>query len=152
MAVPLAVSLEQPRAEGKISFVKYAYMREPDVLDSMIAEATSKNDSIARRRAETKAWAQQKMAMLNRYANAQCYINFKEIFKQAYKAQRQHALPPEVPSLQTAVRSLSPMGWFFEGLDTSVVSITLCVRDRSCTALSDSYVSLSCRLLGVYAE
>jgi hypothetical protein len=129
MAVPLAVSLEQPRAEGKISFVNYAYVREPDVLDSMIAGATSKNNSTAKLRAETKAWAQPKTAMLNRYANAQCHINFEEIFKQAYKAQRQQALhnkplPPGVPPLQTTVRSLSAMVWFFDGLDTSVVSIT----------------------------
>jgi hypothetical protein len=121
MAVPLAVSLEQPRAEGNISFVNYAYGREPDVLDSMIAEATSKNNSTAKLRAETKAWAQQKTVMLNRYANAQRHINFEEIVKQAL---HNKPLPPGVPPLQTAVRSLSAMGWFFEGLDTSVVSIT----------------------------
>jgi hypothetical protein len=98
-------------------------------LDRMIAEATMKKHALAKMKEKTKGWAQQKTMMRNQYANAQRIINFEEIwndgqeiFKLAYRAQRQKALhnkplPPGVPSIENAIRSMSAMGWFFEGLD-----------------------------------
>jgi hypothetical protein len=70
--------------------------------------------------------------MLNQYAKTKEQINFEQlwnegqdIFKAAYKAQRSSTLmekplklPPGVPTIQTAIKSMAAMVWFFEKFDT----------------------------------
>jgi hypothetical protein len=82
------------------------------------------------------------MTMLNQYAKAQRHLNFEEIWnegeemsqfrrnlerrrgdvKETYRAELQKVLhdkplPRGVPSMENAIRSMSPMVWFFEGPD-----------------------------------
>jgi hypothetical protein len=128
--IPNDISESGPTSAEFLGYVNSAYERELDVLDRMIAEATMKKDALAKMREDTKAWACEKTLMLNRYAKTKEPINFehlwaegKEIFESAYKAQRQSTLldkplPPGIPSVQTAIKSMAAMVWFFDNIET----------------------------------
>jgi hypothetical protein len=128
--VPKEISESGPTSEEFLNYVNAAYEQELDVLDRMIAEASMKKEALAKMKEETKGWAAEKTLMLNRYAKTKEHINFeqlwaegKDMFEAAFKAQRQHTLfekpfPPGVPSVQTAIKSIAAMVWFFDNFET----------------------------------
>jgi hypothetical protein len=127
--IPEDIVESGPTSTELLGYVNTAYERELDVLDHMIAEAASKKKALTKLSEEAKAWAAEKTMMLNQYAKTREHINFdqiweegREIFKTAYKAQRQNTLsekpfPPGVPSVQTAIKSMSAMVWFFDNYE-----------------------------------
>jgi hypothetical protein len=130
--LPSELSESEPTSEEFLAYVNSAYERELDVLDRMIADASQKKDELAKMREETKKWTAQRTRMLNQYAKTRVQINFEQlwnegqdIFEAAYKAQRSSTLmetplklPPGVPTIQTAIRSMAAMVWFFEKFDS----------------------------------